>query len=89
MKKTTEKKNHDVVVIRAIKFDDGNINFDMAVNDVTIYGCRWVVTDKSEFVGFPNKKGKDGKYYNNVYVALSDEDEKTIKSMIDRLLACE
>lgn len=98
--KKSEKKvvNHDVIVTRAKLFEatdkhPENIVFDMTVNGVTVYGCRWVEGEKNgksyKFVAFPNYKGKDGNYWNYAFVSLSDEDIATIESMLHKLIDCE
>lgn len=88
--KDTKVVNHDVVVTRAIEFDDGGISFNMECNGVAINGCRWVEGEKDgkpyQFVTYPRYKGKDGKYYNHVYVRLSDEDVTTIAHMLEKVL---
>lgn len=85
-----EAKNHDVVVTRAKQFDNGDVVFDMTVNDVTIYNCRWIEGAKDgkefKFVAFPNRKAKDNNYYNHCYVKLSQEDTDTIEKMIVKVL---
>lgn len=85
MKKENTVKN-TIKINRAKKFDNGGIVFDMEVNGVTIYNCRWVETKDSEFAAFPSNKGKDGKYYNIAYVKLTDEDTQDIKSTVMRLV---
>lgn len=85
MKKENTVKNA-IKINRAKKFDNGGIVFDMEVNGVIIYNCRWVETEDGEFVAFPSTKGKDGKYYNIAYVKLTDEDTQDIKSTVMRLV---
>lgn len=91
MKVNTKKNNgiNDqeklIVVKRANQFDDGKIVFDMIVNDVTIYGCRLLEGKNGMFVSFPSRKGKDDKYYNIVYVSLSEADIKNIVAQIEKM----
>lgn len=89
--------NHDVVVTRAKLFEAKDnkseaLVFDMAVNGVTIYNCRWMEGEKDgkpyKFVAFPNYKNGD-KYWNYAYVALSPEDIDTIEKMLHKLIDCE
>ena len=81
-------ESHEIQVIRA-KLLDNVIMFDMVVNGVTIYGCSYKTLHRKdndeEFakIGFPSRKGKDDKYYNHVYVKLSDEDVETIEKGIE------
>jgi len=44
--------------------------FDVEVNGVEVKGMKLVASTKdgSLFVSFPSEKGKDGKYYNIVYI---------------------
>lgn len=84
-------KNITVEKARVLEFNGEKTTvFDMTVNDVTIYNCRWICGDKNgksyEFVGFPNEKGKDGKYYNRAYVKLTDEETEVIKNAIKNIL---
>lgn len=74
-----------IVVSRAKQFDDGKIVFDMIVNDVSIYGCRLIEGKKGNFVAFPQRKGKDGKYYRHAYVKLSGEDVANIVAQIEKM----
>ena len=92
--KVNTKKNNNVndqvtekliVVSRAKQFDDGKIVFDMIVNDVSIYGCRLIEGKKGNFVAFPQRKGKDGKYYGHAYIKLSDEDVANIVAQIEKM----
>lgn len=84
--KEHEVKNHEFKIER-VKDTEHGVFFDMCINDVTIYSCSWVEGTKSdgseyEFVSFPSHKGKDGKYYNHVYVKLSDNDTAAIKECL-------
>ena len=92
-KKKDDKKvaeNHTIEVTRAKAINEKEvIMFDMVVNGVTIYGCSYKTPKRKdtgeEFVaiGFPQRKGKDDKYYNNCYVFLSDEDKENIEKGIE------
>lgn len=90
--KVNTKKNNGInnqekliVVKRAKAFNDGNIVFDMIVNDVTIYGCRLLEGKNGMFVSFPSRKGKDDKYYNSAYVGLSVADVDNIVAQIEKM----
>ena len=50
--------------------------------EVTIYGCRVVEGRKGEFIGWPSYEGKDGKYWNHVYVDIDPADEEDIISEV-------
>lgn len=75
-------------VLRAKEFtrEDGQTwhAADVKINGVTIYGCRAVTyrdretNQEKDFLGFPERKGADGKYYKWAYVNLSAEDQQKI-----------
>ena len=85
-------REYEIKVNRAHELDNGTIMFDMDVNGVTIYGCNYkVLTRKDngeEFakIGFPSRKGSDGKYYNQAYFKITDDLVKVIESGIDSVL---
>lgn len=88
--KTKKQENKETAVselkvTRAHQFDDGNITFDLQVNGVTIYGCKIAEGKNGQFVSFPSRKGKDGKYYSYAYIALSEDDQKVIFEQIEKL----
>ena len=80
-----KSKIFDLKVVRAKEFDD-NVFFDMEVNGVTIYGCRYVEGKNGDFIAFPSKKGKDGKYYKHAYVELDEAMVSLIDEQLDKLL---
>lgn len=90
--KKEEKKveSHEIQVTRT-KLLENVIMFDMVVNGVTIYGCSYKTLHRKDndeafaAIGFPSRKGKDDKYYNHVYVKLSDEDIETIEKGIEAI----
>ena len=71
-----------IKVTRGHVFDDGSVAFDMEVNGVSIYNCTLREGKNGQFVSFPSRKAKDGKYYSYVYVKLSEED---IADIIEQL----
>lgn len=90
-KKEETPKDHEIEVTRATAFKNGNIGFDMLVNDVKIYGCIYVQgkNKKGEdyaFVSFPSRKADDGNYYNHAYVKLSEKDEDTIEKALEAMV---
>ena len=87
--KAPERVPHYYRVRRAKEFKDGGIVFDLYVDDVTIYGCRIIQGKKGDFVAFPQRKGGDGKYYSNVYLALTDEESQEIMEKVCKILADE
>lgn len=89
--KKPEKKQESVLktieVSRAYAFDNGGVVFDAELNGISIYGLRVVEGSKGDFISFPARQGKDGKYYNHVWVKLTDADTKEIISQIEKKLA--
>lgn len=86
-----EKRDYEVKVTRAHELDNC-VMFDMEVNGVTIYGCNYksmLRKDGSgEFIkiGFPSRKGSDGKWYSQAYFKISDELAEEIEAQIDKLI---
>lgn len=85
MKKSTET-NYSVKVLRAHEFENGNVSFDMLVNGVTIYGCTYIETKKGSFVSFPQRKDKDGKYWNNAYFKVEEDVQADIEKQLEALI---
>ena len=75
----------DAKVIRANQVGDA-VFFDMEVNGVTIYGCKVIEGKNGDFISFPSHKGKDDKYYNHVWVKLSDDDTAAIVKQVEEML---
>lgn len=85
MKVTTKNEvKNTIEVLRAKAFNNA-IAFDMTVNGVTIYGCRLVEGKKGHFVSFPQRKDKNGKYWNLAYVKLTEEDTNFIIKLIEEM----
>ena len=76
-KKTTKKEgaNKERVNIEVREFEVKNV--------------RVVEGKNGDFISFPQYKGSDGNYYNNVYVALSDEDSAKILGAIQTAIDAE
>lgn len=84
----TKKENnvtYKIEVTRAHQFDNGDITFDMKVNEVSIYGCRLVNGKNGQFVSFPSRKGSDGNYYSYAHCKLSQEDTQSIIDQIEKM----
>ena len=101
-KKTTKKEgaNKERVNIEVREFEVKNVRvvegkngdlvfFTLVLNGVTIYNCRVATGKNGDFISFPQYKGSDGNYYNNVYVALSDEDSAKILAAIQTAIDAE
>lgn len=86
-RKTAEVRNMEVKNVRVVDGRNGDlVFFTLVLNDVTIYNCRVATGKNGDFISFPQYKGSDGKYYNNVYVALSDEDEAQIIDAVQKAI---
>lgn len=89
-KKYCDVRSTEVKNVRVVNGNNGDlVFFTLVLNDITIYNCRVATGKNGDFISFPQYKGNDGKYYNNVYVALSDEDSaqilETIQKAIDEM----
>lgn len=73
-------------VDRAHMLDNGTVMFDMTLNGVKIYGCSVVEGSKGDFISFPSRKGKDGKYYSIVWVKLDGKDSDAIITEVENKL---
>ena len=80
-----EEVKNVIKVTRGHVFDDGSVAFDMEVNGVSIYNSILREGKNGQFVSFPSRKGKDGKYYSHVFVKLSEEDTKSIVEQLEAL----
>lgn len=78
--------NYDWMIRRVNEWQD-TVFIDLVLNGVTIYGVKVAKTkDGKEFLSMPSRKGSDGKYYNHVYAALSDQQtDEIIQAAYDRL----
>ena len=84
-KEVNEVVNVDAKVTRANQVKD-TVYFDVVINGVTIYGCKVVEGKNGDFISFPSHKGKDDKYYNYVYIKLSDEQTAGIVKQVEEML---
>lgn len=75
-------------VLRVHMFDNGNVTFDMRINEISIYGLRVVEgkDGKPDFISWPQRKGADGKYYSIAWAKLSDETTAQILAEVERQL---
>lgn len=86
------KKSYQIEVKRAKELENGTIMFDMEANGVMIYGCSYkILTRKDngeEFakIGFPSRKGSDGKYYNQAYLRVDADTLAVIEKGIEALI---
>lgn len=84
-KEVNEVVNVEAKVTRANQVKD-TVYFDVVINGVTIYGCKVVEGKNGDFISFPSHKGKDDKYYNYVYIKLSDEQTAGIVKQVEEML---
>ena len=54
--------------------------FSLTINGLVIRGCKLVVTDKSNFISFPQYKTKDGDYKSLVFM-VEKEDIEFLKGL--------
>ena len=80
-----EVRECEVKNVRVVDGKNGDlVFFTLVLNGVTIYNCRVATGKNGDFISFPQYKGNDGKYYNNVFVSLSDEDSAAILENIQK-----
>lgn len=84
--KVEELKIDSFSVNRVHQFDNGGVTFDMTVNGISIYGCIVVETKSGDFIGLPQRKGNDGKYYSIVWAKFSEADTKDILAEVEKKL---
>lgn len=85
MKKPEITKN--VIEVKRVKqFDNGNVICDLVINGVSVYGCRVVEGRTGDFIGFPQYKGSDNKYYSHAYFKFSEEEQKNVIKTIEGML---
>ena len=85
-KKGENLKIDSFSVNRVHQFDNGGVVFDMTVNGISIYGCRVVETNDGDFIGLPQRKGNDGKYYSIVWAKFCETDTKDILAEVEKQL---
>ena len=88
-KKQTKKVEEEVKEIEVTSIEIDNVRvidgkkgdvvfFTLILNGVSIYNCRIATGKHGDFVSWPQVKGKDDKYYNQVYARLSKDAEEAI-----------
>lgn len=80
-----EVTSWNVKNVRVVDGRNGDIVFfTLEVNGIVIYNCRVATGKNGDFISFPQYKGSDGNYYNNVYCKLPDEySTEILKSIQD------
>lgn len=80
-----EIRECEVKNVRVVDGKNGDlVFFTLTINGVTIYNCRVATGKNGDFISFPQYKGSNGTYYNNVYVSISDEDSNRILEKIQK-----
>lgn len=75
----------DVDHVRAVEINKRTqVFFTLTLNGVSINNCRVVEGKDGDFIGFPSRKGSDGKYYKHVYASISPEDTKAILDEVEK-----
>lgn len=74
--------------MRVIESFNSRIFFTLILNGVKIYDCS-IATAKNghKFISWPQRKGKDGKYYNTAYARIADDLQKKLIEKIE--MECE
>lgn len=92
MKKPEDKNSNQKSILKdysvdRVKMDSNDrVRFALTVNGVTVYGCNVVEGKNGDFISFPCYKGKDGKYYNHVYIPLTDKEQEGILLDVEKEL---
>lgn len=82
-RETIELRSAEVKNVRVVDSKNGDLVFFTAViNGVVIYNCRVATGKNGDFISYPQYKGSDGKWYNNVYVSLAEEDSNKILELV-------
>ena len=77
--KELEVTSAEVDNVRVIEGKKGDVVFfTLILNGISIYNCRASSGKNGDFISFPQVKGKDDKYYNQVYARLSKDTESAI-----------
>lgn len=79
--------SYGVENVRVVEGKNGDIVFfTLDINGVKIYNCRAATGKNGDFISFPQYKGTNGNYYNNVYAPLSDEDTAKILEDVQKAI---
>ena len=89
-----EAQDHgDIFKVENVRYMEGKNGkngfafFTLIYHDMKIYSCKVLTGEHGDFVAFPSSKGKDGNYYNIVWMELSEDDTKNIIKMVEDALA--
>lgn len=91
MARARKNTSRNIEVVHAIKFESGDVGFNMIYNDVSLYRLtrKTGVDEEGEYfwIAFPSYKGKDGKFWKYYYVNFTEEEQEIINEQIEDLLS--
>lgn len=83
----TKVESLEVKSVRVVETKRGDlVFFTLVINGVFINNCKVATGKNGDFVGWPQYKGSDDKWYNVVYVPLSDDDTKKIMELVQEAI---
>ena len=83
------KKEQPTINIKGMKVEkvrklsDKVIGFSLLGNGLGLYNLRVVNGAKGKFIGSPQSKGKDGKWYDQYAVYFSEDDAKKVIAAVE------
>lgn len=91
MSKSKEEKKPDfnlkgMKVTNVKRLSDTVIAFSLKGNGLGLYNLKVVDGARGKFVAVPQTKGKDGKWYDQYAVYLSDDDQKKVIKKVEESL---
>lgn len=90
-KKTEEKEKtyfniEGMTVTNCRVLSDNVLAFTLTGNGLGLYNLRVVDSKNGKFIGAPQSKGKDGNWYNQYALYLTDEDQEKIIAEVEKQL---
>ena len=90
MTRARKNTSGNIKVERAIRFESGDVGFNMIYNGVILYRLtrKTGVDEEGEYFwfAFPTYKGNDGRYWKYFYVKFTEEEQELINEQIEDLL---
>lgn len=88
-KKTEEKEKtyfniEGMTVTNCRVLSENVLAFTLTGKGLGLYNLRVVDSKNGKFIGAPQSKGKDGNWYNQYALYLSDEDQKKIIAEVEK-----
>ena len=91
MTRARKNTSGNIKVERAIRFESGDVGFNMIYNGVNLYRLtrKTGVDEEGEYfwIAFPGYKGKDGKFWKYYYVQFTEDEQELINEQIEDLLS--